>query len=105
MEDLHNLLFQVEDVEPKCAMNTFFKFKFNITGDVLDKFLRTDNFKKGFAVLNGFNLGRYWEVGPQKTLYVPSSLLKKGENELIIFESDGLKGNALVEFVEKPDLG
>ena len=44
---------------------------------------------KGFAVLNGFNLGRFWEKGPQKRLYIPAPLLKEGENELILFESEG----------------
>ena len=68
-----------------------------------DTFLRTDNFKKGFVLLNGFNLGRYWEAGPQKTLYVPRSLIKKGENEVIIFESDGLKGKPEIEFTDKPE--
>lgn len=67
--------------------------------------MRTDAFKKGFAVLNGFNLGRYWEIGPQKTLYVPASILKEGENELILFENDGLKDKPMVEFVDQPDLG
>ena len=64
-----------------------------------------DNFKKGFAVLNCFNLGRYWETGPQKTLYVPFSVLKSGENELIIFEAEGVKGEPTVEFVSEPELG
>lgn len=73
--------------------------------DTNDTFLRLDNFKKGFAVINGFNIGRYWEIGPQKTLYVSASLLKKGKNEIVIFESDGLKGRAEVEFCDKPCLG
>ena len=68
-----------------------------------DTFLRTDNFKKGFVMLNGFNLGRYWEIGPQKTLYVPRSLIKKGENEVVVFESDGLNGNPEIEFTDKPE--
>ena len=84
---------------------SFYKFVFEVKKDPCDTFLRTDNFRKGFAVLNGFNLGRYWEIGPQKTLYVPSSLLKEGKNELIIFESDGLKGDAIVEFSAESDLG
>ena len=66
-------------------------------------FLRIDNFKKGFVMLNGFNLGRYWEIGPQKTLYVPRSLIKKGENEVVVFESDGLNGNPEIEFTDKPE--
>lgn len=84
---------------------TFYKFKFTIQGELSDTFLKTNNFKKGFAVLNGFNLGRYWEIGPQKTLYVPKSVLKTGENELIVFEAEGVKDEPIVEFVDKPELG
>lgn len=84
---------------------TFYKFEFRIEDDPRDTFLRTDNFKKGFVVLNGFNLGRYWEIGPQKTLYVPKSLLKAEKNELIIFESEGLKGEPIIEFTDTPELG
>ena len=37
---------------------------------------------KGVVFVNGFNLGRYWEIGPQETLYVPGPLLKQGDNEV-----------------------
>ncbi len=70
-----------------------------------DTFVKLDNFTKGFVVVNGFNLGRYWEIGPQQTLYLPASLLKKGENEITVFESDGIKGEPVVEFTDKPILG
>ena len=53
----------------------------------------------------GFNLGRYWEIGPQVTLFVPRSVLKNGTNEIVVFESDGLKGEPTVEFLDKPELG
>jgi len=46
--------------------------------------------KKGCIWVNGFNLGRYWEIGPTETLYVPSAVLKKGVNEIIIFEQESL---------------
>lgn len=83
----------------------FYKFTFDIAEKPCDTFLRTDNFTKGFAVLNGFNLGRFWNVGPQKTLYVPRSVLRQGGNELIVFDSDGVQGSPMVEFTDKPDLG
>lgn len=83
----------------------FYKFAFDITEKPCDTFLRTDNFTKGFAVLNGFNLGRFWNVGPQKTLYVPRSVLRQGANELIIFESDCAATDPTVEFTATPDLG
>ena len=70
-----------------------------------DTFLRTDSFTKGFVVINGFNLGRYWEIGPQKTLYVPASVLREGDNEIILFESDGIKGAPEIEFTDTPELG
>jgi len=41
---------------------------------------------KGVAFCNGFNLGRYWNIGPQKTLYIPGPLLFKGFNHIQLFE-------------------
>lgn len=81
----------------------FYKGSFSVS-EAADTFLYLDNFKKGFVTLNGFNLGRYWEIGPQRSLYVPASLLREGENEIIVFESDGLKGTPTVEFKDYPTL-
>ena len=102
MDNLDKLSFRKNVVKNG---KTFYKFEFNIACEPNDTFLRTENFKKGFAVLNGFNLGRYWEIGPQKTLYVPKSLLNAEKNELIIFESEGLKGEPIIEFTDTPELG
>ena len=81
----------------------FYRGKFNVD-TAKDTFLYLDNFKKGFVTVNGFNIGRYWEKGPQVSLYVPSSLLKEGENEIIVFEGDGLNGEPTVEFKDYPTL-
>ena len=35
--------------------------------------------------INGHALGRFWNLGPQQTLYVPAPWLKKGTNEVIAF--------------------
>lgn len=102
MDNLDLIGFGDKATEEK---SVFYKGTVNIEGAPKDTFLKLDNFTKGFVVLNGFNLGRYWEIGPQKTLYVPASVLKEGENELIVFESDGLKGEAVVEFTDVPELG
>ncbi|MDD4139023.1 MAG: beta-galactosidase [Eubacteriales bacterium] len=51
----------------------------------VDTFLSLPGWKKGVAWVNGFNLGRYWSVGPQHTLYVPGELLNE-ENTLHVFE-------------------
>jgi len=52
-----------------------------------DTFLDMSTFGKGMVWLNGRNLGRYWMIGPQQTLYVPGCWLKKGENELLILDT------------------
>lgn len=53
-----------------------------------DGFLLLQGFRKGFVSVNGFNLGRYWDVGPQLSLYLPGPLLKRGSNEVIVFDVD-----------------
>jgi beta-galactosidase len=63
----------------------FFKGNFFITAPG-DTFLDLSNFKKGIAWVNGHNLGRYWEIGPQKRLYCPASFLRQGSNEMIVFD-------------------
>ncbi|MRR22973.1 beta-galactosidase, partial [bacterium] len=55
-------------------------------GDTADTFIDMTNFVKGIVWVNGHNLGRYWEIGPQTRLYCPASWLKKGENEIIVFD-------------------
>jgi len=101
MDNLDKLVFSDDDFNEQSA---FYRGYFDID-ECKDTFLKLDNFTKGFVTINGFNLGRYWEIGPQKTLYVPASVLKNGRNEIIVFESDGIKGKAEAEFCDKPILG
>ena len=54
--------------------------------ETADTFIDMTNFVKGFVWVNGHNLGRYWEIGPQTRLYCPASWLKKGENEITVFD-------------------
>lgn len=63
----------------------FFKGNFSlaITGDT---YFDLTNYKKGLVWVNGHNLGRYWEIGPQKRLFCPESFLRTGLNEIIIFD-------------------
>lgn len=58
-------------------------FTLNETGDT---FLNMSGWGKGIVFVNGHNLGRYWHVGPQQTLYLPGVWLNKGENKIVIFE-------------------
>lgn len=66
----------------------FYEFTIN-TEECSDTYLHLEGWGKGVAFINGFNLGRYWEIGPQTSLYIPGPLLKKGENKIVVFESEG----------------
>ncbi len=81
----------------------FFRATFNVD-EPADTFLSLPGWTKGVVWLNGFNLGRYWDRGPQKTLYIPAPLLSRGQNELIVFELHNTQSLS-VEFRNKPDLG
>jgi beta-galactosidase GanA len=51
-----------------------------------DTYFDVSNYKKGIIWVNGHNLGRYWEIGPQKRLFCPKTFLRQGMNEIIIFD-------------------
>jgi beta-galactosidase len=73
--------------------------------EIGDTYLRLDNLTRGAVWINGFNIGRYWTpAGPQKTLYVPAPLIRKGINDVIIFETDKMEAPE-IEFAGQPDLG
>lgn len=64
---------------------TFYRGSFEVK-EVGDTYLDFEGWEKGVVFINGFNLGRYWKVGPQKRLYLPAPLLKEGTNEIVVFE-------------------
>jgi beta-galactosidase len=64
---------------------TFFKGNFQLTATG-DTYIDMSNYDKGVVYVNGHNLGRFWNVGPQFRLYCPASWLKKGLNEIVVFD-------------------
>lgn len=81
----------------------FYRFSFHAE-ETADTFLDFGGWGKGCAFVNGFNIGRFWEIGPQKRLYIPGPLLKQGENEIILFETEG-KAAGTIDLKDTPDLG
>lgn len=69
-----------------------------------DTFLDMEGWGKGCVFINGVNLGRYWSLGPQRRLYIPGPLLRMGENELIILETEGTVKDS-VSLEAEPKLG
>ena len=78
------------------------KGTFNLQ-DIGDTYLDMSNWGKGVVWVNGHNLGRYWKIGPQQTLYLPVEWLKKGKNEIVVLEL--LKTQqTILKGIEKPIL-
>lgn len=75
----------------------FFKGSFYLqqAGDV---FFDLSNYQKGVVWINGNNLGRYWNIGPQKRLYCPASWLKTGRNEILVFDQHQTSGAGVTGF-------
>ena len=111
---------QVEGVVPFVPVNEtqatsaiFYHFSFSITGMANDTYLSVDNWTKGVAFVNGFNIGRYWpKTGPQKTLFVPASVLKSNsQNSVILFEIDAApcssqdESKCYLSFTTTPNIG
>lgn len=69
----------------KTGCPVYYRAKFTLD-KVGDTFLDMEKWGKGIVFVNGHNLGRYWKVGPQQTLYLPGCWLKEGENEVVVFE-------------------
>lgn len=102
--DLSEVKFE-RDVNPKYNKSNpvFLRGRFVLSGEIKDTFIYLNNFKKGVIWVNGILLSRYWEKGPQATLYLPAPFLREGVNEITLLETEGFKKN-IVQFRDTPVL-
>lgn len=80
----------------------FYRGHFSVAS-IGDTFLDVRDLKKGAVWINGHAIGRYWDIGPQETLYVPGPWLRKGSNSIVVFDVDGVT-NPHVAGLRKPIL-
>jgi beta-galactosidase len=76
-------------------------FSLDKTGDT---FIDMTSWGKGIIFVNGHNLGRYWKIGPQQTLYLPGCWLQKGQNQIVVFEQLNEVPQTTVSFTNMPIL-
>lgn len=69
-----------------------------------DTFLNMEAFGKGQVYVNGHAIGRFWNIGPQQTLYLPGCWLKQGRNEVIVLDVVGPKGEPTSFGQDNPEL-
>ena len=92
---------QVQEVNPPYSGIGYYRGYFNLK-KVGDTFLNLENWGKGQVYVNGHAVGRHWYIGPQQTLYVPGCWLKKGQNEVIVLDVMGPRGERTIEGLQKP---
>jgi len=100
MRDLSALTYSPISDEPVCP--AFFRGTLEID-EPADTFIRIPGGKRGFCLVNGFNIGRYENIGPQFALYVPAPVLKAGENTVEIMELESMV-EPVLELVDQPDI-
>ncbi|WP_086347968.1 glycoside hydrolase family 35 protein [Candidatus Enterococcus clewellii] len=85
---------QLEKIDYQAGSNpkqpSFYQIMVELN-EVEDTFIDCSDYGKGIICVNGFNLGRYWNCGPNTSLYCPKELLKNGQNEFVIFETEGVE--------------
>ena len=68
-----------------------------------DTFLDLHKWGKGDLWVNGHCLGRYWNIGPSQTAYLPGCWLRVGENEIVVLDLLGAENHSIAG-LEKPVL-
>ena len=94
-KELHRLKFTPGATDQPAFYRTTFK-----VSNVGDAFLDLGSWDKGVVWVNGHNLGRFWNIGPQQTLYCPGPWLRKGRNEVILFELNGAQDHRIAGLAE-----
>jgi len=84
----------LSQTEENSRPGIFYKGEFSLD-NIADTYIDMSNYKKGMVWVNDHNLGRYWEVGPQHSLYCPAPWLKQGKNEIVIFDLHQLEAKSI----------
>ena len=80
----------------------YYRSSFNLK-KVGDTYLDMSTWGKGLVWINGYCIGRFWEVGPQQTLYVPGCWLRKGKNDIVVMDITGPR-KAVVKGLTEPNV-
>jgi beta-galactosidase len=91
---------QLEFTKDPCIGPCFSKGHFTLA-EPSDTFLDVRPLGKGAVWINGHALGRFWDIGPQQTLYVPGVWLNEGENEIVVFDLKS-KGPFVLSTIDHP---
>ncbi|ROL54172.1 Beta-galactosidase-1-like protein 2 [Anabarilius grahami] len=92
-----------KSITNKPSFPGFFQGRLFVNGYPSDTFMKLPGWSKGVVFVNGQNIGRYWDVGPQQALFLPGPFLNSGMNQVIVFEE--AEADFKIQFEDSPDLG
>ncbi|MDE7407552.1 MAG: beta-galactosidase, partial [Muribaculaceae bacterium] len=84
---------------PTCGEG-WYRGTFNLK-KTADTYLDMSGWGKGLVWVNGECLGRFWNVGPQQTLFLPGCWLRKGVNEVVVMDITGPE-SAMLQGLDTP---
>jgi beta-galactosidase len=99
---IDDLCFDVTAQRSPSAGPAFWRSRVEVDA-AADGYISLPGWSKGFVWLNGTLLGRYWDIGPQATLYAASPLWRDGINDIVVLEM--LTPGQHLEIVGAPELG
>jgi len=99
MKDLKGLKFSTQ----KNTSGPVFRKGVFTVDEPADTYADMSRWGKGHVWINGRSIGKYWNIGPQQTLYVPAQWLNKGRNEIVIIEEIKPEQEA-IQFLDHPVL-
>jgi beta-galactosidase len=99
LPDVEKLTYSNSTPKPPVLFHATFQLD-----KVGDSFLDMRGWTKGWVWVNGHNLGRYWFIGPQQTLYLPGCWLKEGANSIVVLEQEKLPEKLSVAGLTEPIL-
>lgn len=102
VEDIASLQFTEGDAAAS-SLPLFYRGEFNVK-EVGDTLLDMTGWGKCMVWVNGINLGRFWDIGPQYTLYMPGCWMKEGRNEVIVMDIEPT-GHRSIKGVTEPIYG
>ncbi|MEO7765030.1 MAG: beta-galactosidase family protein [Ferruginibacter sp.] len=88
---------QTSNGSSQISKGIFFKGNFTLS-ETGDTYFDLGNYSKGMVYVNGHNLGRHWNIGPQQRLYCPACWLKKDNNEIIVFDLHQTEAKPILAF-------
>ena len=102
LADIAGLDFN-KPADTESPLPVFYRGEFTVD-EVGDTLLDMTGWGKGMVWVNGVNLGRFWDIGPQHTQYLPGCWMKPGANEVIVMEIEP-QDHTTLRGITKPIFG